>query len=114
MIHSSSIRSPGDDVRSRVSANSPYAADMEANRGTSVLGMLTAAEDASPVQAVEAVTRGLAAALDAGVSFLIADLSGRALVRLAHHSSRDRSTDRRDGAEIATVIPFDDGPWSRR
>ncbi|MEV8510670.1 serine/threonine-protein phosphatase, partial [Actinoplanes sp. NPDC051475] len=47
--------------------------------------VLAAAEDATPVQAVEAVTRELGAALHArSVSFLVADLSGRALVRLAH------------------------------
>jgi hypothetical protein len=41
--------------------------------------LLDAAEDASPVQAVEAVTRALGRAVDAtSVSFLIADLSGRA------------------------------------
>jgi serine phosphatase RsbU (regulator of sigma subunit) len=74
-------------------------------------GMLTAAEDASPVQAVEAVTRELAAALDAfSVSFLIADLSGRALVRLSHVPSfRAASAGRRDGDEVATVVPFDGG-----
>jgi hypothetical protein len=50
--------------------------------------MLAAAENASPVEAVEAVTRELSAALGARtVSFLIADLSGRALVRLAHTTS---------------------------
>ena len=44
-----------------------------------------AAEAASPVEAVEAVTRELGQVLGATkVSFLIADLSGRALVRLAH------------------------------
>ena len=47
--------------------------------------MLDAAEAASPVEAVESVTRELGLALRAKtVSFLIADLSGRALVRLAH------------------------------
>ena len=47
--------------------------------------VLDAAEAASPVDAVEAVTRELGVALGATeVSFLIADLSGRALVRLAH------------------------------
>lgn len=46
---------------------------------------LGAAEDAAPVDAVEAVTRELGKALDArSVSFLIADLNGRALIRLAH------------------------------
>ncbi|MEV8509600.1 serine/threonine-protein phosphatase, partial [Actinoplanes sp. NPDC051475] len=47
--------------------------------------MLAAAEEAAPVEAVGAVTRELGAALHArSVSFLVADLSGRALVRLAH------------------------------
>ena len=47
--------------------------------------VLEAAEAASPVEAVEAVARELGLAFDAvAVSFLIADLSGRALVRLAH------------------------------
>jgi serine phosphatase RsbU (regulator of sigma subunit) len=46
---------------------------------------LDAADTASPVEAVETVTRELGLALGATrVSFLIADLSGRALVRLAH------------------------------
>ena len=48
-----------------------------------VARVLDAAEAASPVEAVEAVTYELGLALDATlVSFLIVDLSGRALVRL--------------------------------
>lgn len=89
-------------------------------------GMLAAAEDATPVEAVEAVTRELGAALHArGISFLIADLSGRALVRLSHvpfEAVADGRRDgdevafeavadgRRDGDEVAAVLPFDDGP----
>ncbi|MFI5931864.1 PP2C family protein-serine/threonine phosphatase [Actinoplanes sp. NPDC051494] len=74
-------------------------------------GLLDAAENASPVEAVEAVTRELGAALGARtVSFLIADLSGRALVRLAHTSLAQPGADRRDGREVATVLPFGDGP----
>jgi hypothetical protein len=74
--------------------------------------MLVAAENAAPVDAVEAVTRELAAELDAvTVSFLIADLSGRALVRLAHHVRA--SGGRRSGDEVATVMPFDGGPAER-
>lgn len=82
---------------------------------------LDAVEANSPVEAVEAVTRELGLALDANrVSFLIADLSGRALVRLAHH--RLRATEgvgasvelargeRRAEEESATVLPFDGGP----
>jgi serine phosphatase RsbU (regulator of sigma subunit) len=73
--------------------------------------MLDAAEDASPVEAVEAVTRELGAALGARViSFLIADLSGRALVRLAYVPFDGRDPGRRDGDEVATVLPFDGGP----
>lgn len=83
--------------------------------------MLTAAEAASPVDAVEAVTRELGRALGATkVSFLIADLSGRALVRLAHVQLRtaegiDTSTplapgERRAVQESATVMPLDGGP----
>ena len=73
--------------------------------------MLDAAENASPVDAVEAVTRELGAALGArAVSFLIADLSGRALVRLAHVPFDGTGVARRDGDEGATVLPFDGGP----
>lgn len=81
-------------------------------RGAAALdSMLTAAEDASPVQAVEAVTRELAAALGArSVSFLIADFSGRALVRLTHVPGHVESADRRHDDEVATVVPFDGGP----
>jgi hypothetical protein len=73
-------------------------------------GMLTAAEEATPVEAVEAVTLGLGAALHArSVSFLIADLSGRALVRLAHVPFGSAAPGRCDGDEVATVVPFDGG-----
>ncbi|MGE5718846.1 MAG: PP2C family protein-serine/threonine phosphatase [Nocardioidaceae bacterium] len=83
--------------------------------------VLDAAEAASPVDAVEAVTRELGMALGAtAVSFLIADLSGRALVRLAHIPLQqvDESPgngmpgpgERRDAEESATVLPFDGGP----
>lgn len=73
--------------------------------------MLAAAEDASPVDAVEAVTRELAVALGARTaSFLIADLSGRALVRLAYVPFDDDGEGRRQGDEVATVVPFDGGP----
>jgi serine phosphatase RsbU (regulator of sigma subunit) len=82
---------------------------------------LDAADAASPVEAVESVTRELGLALGARkVSFLIADLSGRALVRLAHLrlSSTDETAssalpgadERRAHEESATVLPFDGGP----
>ncbi len=74
-------------------------------------GILAAAEDAAPVNAVEAVTRKMGATLHArAVSFLIADLSGRALVRLTHVPLDGASDGRRDGDEVATVRPFDGGP----
>jgi len=75
--------------------------------------LLDAAEDASPLQAVEAVTRDLGRALGAtSVSLLIADLSGRALVRLAHVASEGAAGSgvRHDDEERGTVLPFDGGP----
>jgi len=73
--------------------------------------LLDAAEDASPVEAVEAVTRELADALGATrVSFLIADLSGRSLVRLAYATSSRDGGDRHDDEETAEELPFDGGP----
>jgi hypothetical protein len=82
---------------------------------------LDAAGRASPVEAVETVTRELGVALGATkVSFLIADLSGRALVRLAHiklsiadgtpDSALPAPDERRALEESATVLPFDGGP----
>ncbi len=88
-------------------------------------GLLDAAEDASPVEAVEAVTRRIGLALGAAeVSFLVADLSGRGLVRLTHvplsaaatagpplgTSAVDGPDERRDEQELATDLPFDGGP----
>ena len=50
--------------------------------------VLDAAEDASPLEAVEAVTAQLSAALEASAAFfLIADISGRGLVRLSQASA---------------------------
>jgi serine phosphatase RsbU (regulator of sigma subunit) len=74
--------------------------------------VLKAAEDASPVDAVEAVTRVVGKALHARtVSFLIADLSGRALVRMAYVPLDDTAdgTAPHGGDEVATVMPFDGG-----
>jgi serine phosphatase RsbU (regulator of sigma subunit) len=84
---------------------------VERSQGQVLTSMLDAAENAAPVDAVEAVTRELAAELGADtVSFLIADLSGRALVRLAHVPAADAGVGRRSGDEVATVLPFDGGP----
>ena len=76
--------------------------------------LLAAADAASPVEAVETVATELGTAFGAeAVSFLIADLSGRALIRLAHvplrvHAGVDGN--RRDSEEVATTVPFDGGP----
>ncbi len=93
--------------------------------------MLEAAEAASPVEAVDAVVGELGRALGAvRVSFLIADLSGRSLVRLTvtPHDGRVTSAPaghrvgrtapesgsvRRSGQESAQVLAFDDGPMER-
>lgn len=94
---------------------------MESGRDRRALGsVLEAAEASSPVESVEAVTRELGLALQAtAVSFLIADLSGRALVRLAHVPLQDvdetesrplAQGERRDAEESATTVPFDGGP----
>ncbi len=83
--------------------------------------VLDAADRASPVQAVESVTRELGVALGATmVSLLIADMSGRALVRLAHIqlstadgtaiSAPPAPQERRTLEESATLLPFDGGP----
>ena len=102
------------DVPDRLSAASvgrSYAARVELADVRVLTGMLAAAENAAPVDAVEAVTRELGVALGArSVSFLIADLSGRALVRLAHVPLDRGGAGRRDGEELATVVPFDGGP----
>ncbi|MGA8210846.1 MAG: PP2C family protein-serine/threonine phosphatase [Nocardioidaceae bacterium] len=81
--------------------------------------VLAATEAASPLEAVTAVTGELGVALGATkASFLIADLSGRALVRLAHVdldadaglTGAGVGDERRSGQESATVLPFDGGP----
>ncbi len=93
---------------------------MVPSRRLDVGRILEAAEAASPVEAIEQVARALGLAFDAvSVSFLISDLSGRALVRLAHVPLRAEGTasrrsqadgERREDQESATVLPFDGGP----
>jgi serine phosphatase RsbU (regulator of sigma subunit) len=95
---------------------------MESGKAQRALGsVLEAAEAASPVEAVEAVTRELVLALHAAAaSFLIADLSGRAMVRLAHVPRETLGEtdsgeliaggERRADEESAKVIPFNGGP----
>jgi serine phosphatase RsbU (regulator of sigma subunit) len=82
--------------------------------------LLNAAEDAAPVDAVAAVTREVGLRLRAtAVSFLVADTSGRALVRLTHvplQNGLPRLTPtaetgyRFEGEESAQLVPFDGGP----
>lgn len=96
----------------------PYAprVTQDGNAGDAVSRMLETAESASPVEAVEAVTHEIGATLGAlTVSFLIADLSGRALVRLAHVGAPSGAPSpwtvtRREDAESAVALPFDGGP----
>jgi serine phosphatase RsbU (regulator of sigma subunit) len=69
---------------------------------------LEAVEAASPVDAVDAVTARLAAALRTDrVAFLIADLAGRALVRLGHGSDGPADA-RMFGTESAETLPLAD------
>ncbi|MDF2091114.1 PP2C family protein-serine/threonine phosphatase [Knoellia sp. 3-2P3] len=95
----------------------------ELGRTEALSRVLDAAENASPLDAVEAVTRTLAATLDAGAAFfLIEDLSGRGLIRLSSAPGGDaegafvarmgeeNATVRFDAAEQAVVLPFDGGP----
>jgi serine phosphatase RsbU (regulator of sigma subunit) len=78
-----------------------------------LIGMLQLAEDAAPVDAVQAVTGTIAEALNAiDVSLLIADLSGRALVRLTHQPGT-AGPGRRQDAEVAEVLPFDGGAYEQ-
>ena len=75
------------------------------------LDILLSIENAAPVDAVEAVTGGIRASLAAlSASFLVADLSGRALVRLAHVQGGELPGSRRQDDDVATVLPFDGGP----
>jgi serine phosphatase RsbU (regulator of sigma subunit) len=82
--------------------------------------LLTAAEDAAPVDAVAAVTREVGLRLRAtSVSFLVADTTGRALVRLTHVPLEPKLDQpphtahagyRSDGEESAELIHLDGGP----
>lgn len=79
-----------------------YSARVESSHGQVLAGVSDSAENALPVDAGEAVTSELAVALGARtVSFLIADLSGRALVRLAHVPSSGTGGARRYRDEAA-------------
>ncbi|PWK43429.1 serine phosphatase RsbU (regulator of sigma subunit) [Actinoplanes xinjiangensis] len=73
--------------------------------------VLLAVEKAAPVDAVRAVTRTIGVHLGAlWVSFLVADMSGRALVRLVHNTIGEVPAGRRQDQDVALVMPFDGGP----
>ena len=75
-------------------------------------GMLAAVKAAPPVAAADVVGRHLAAALGAReVAFLIADFSGRALIRLGHAHAQD--AERTQGAETAEPVSVAGSPHGR-
>ena len=79
--------------------------------GADLNDVLLAVEKAAPVDAVEAVTRTIGRNLNASwVSLLVADMSGRALVRLVHVPIGEESGGRRQDQDAALVLPFDGGP----
>jgi serine phosphatase RsbU (regulator of sigma subunit) len=73
--------------------------------------LLASVEDAPPVSAVDVLADRLAEAMGAtDVSFLIADFSGRSLVRLGH--TRFRAT-HAQGRETAERVPLEGSPHGR-
>jgi serine phosphatase RsbU (regulator of sigma subunit) len=75
-------------------------------------GLLGAVENAPPVAAADVLGERLGDALGASeVSFLIADFSGGALIRLGH--VRTESATRTQGRETAERIPLADTPHGR-
>jgi serine phosphatase RsbU (regulator of sigma subunit) len=74
--------------------------------------LLAAVEDAAPVAAADVVGERLTEALGASdVSFLIADFSGRALIRLDHTGSE--AATRTQGRETAERVPLAGTPHGR-
>ena len=75
-------------------------------------GLLAAVENASPVAAADVLAERLTDALGASeVSFLVADFSGRALVRLGHAASE--AAGRTQGRETAERVPLGGSPHGR-
>src|SRR5687767_15848175 len=75
-------------------------------------GLLGAVENASPVAAADVLAERLTDALGASaVSFLVADFSGRALVRLGHAGSE--TAGRIQGRETAEHVPLAGSPHGR-
>src|SRR3954468_18797080 len=74
--------------------------------------LLAAVENASPVAVADVVGEHLAEAVGASdVAFLIADFSGRALVRLGHTAGE--AATRSQGRETAERVPLSGGPHGR-
>jgi serine phosphatase RsbU (regulator of sigma subunit) len=77
-----------------------------------LMTLLAAVEDAPPFSAADVLGERLASELDArDVSFLIADFSGHALIRLGH-AGRGAAT-RVEGDETAERVPLRGGPAGR-
>ena len=74
-------------------------------------GLLAAVENASPVAAADVLAERLFDALGASeVAFLIADFSGRALIRLGHAGT---AAGRTQGRETAERVPLMGSPHGR-
>lgn len=75
-------------------------------------GLLGAVENASPVAAADVLAQRLSESLGASeVSFLVADFSGRALIRLGHAGSE--AAGRTQGRETAERVPLNGSPHGR-
>jgi serine phosphatase RsbU (regulator of sigma subunit) len=80
--------------------------------GLDLRELLAAVEDAPPVAAADVLGEHLLKELGAReVSFLIADFSGRALIRLGHVGSVDATRAR--GRETAELVPLEGSPQGR-
>ncbi len=74
--------------------------------------LISAVENAPPVAAADVIGARLKDALGASeVSFLIADFSGQALIRLGH--ARDTTSARTQGPETAETVPLTGTPHGR-
>src|SRR3954469_8490123 len=84
----------------------------EGRSQVSLNALLAAVEAAPPVAAVDALARALAEAIGAReVSFLIADFSGRSLIRLGHSGGKGKL--RTQGKETAERVPLVGTPHGR-
>lgn len=82
----------------------PYAARMPAERTVDLRGLLDAVEAASPTQGVDALAAELARMVGAAeVSFLIADIVGGTLVRLARAGARGGPARDREAADTVHI-----------